>query len=310
MLSVSQLEKVYEIRKTIFSFEKTEIKAVDKVSFDLERGKTLGIVGESGSGKSTLIRCLLMLESPDSGTIHFFNKNIITMSEEELKDVRKKIQIIFQDPYSSLNPRKKVIEAIGEPLLVHKMVNKQSIRYKVLDILVNVGLNEDFLFKYPHEMSGGQRQRVAIGRAISTTPDLLIADEPVSSLDVSIQAQIINLFSEIKKHQAISMIFVSHDLNIVRYISDEIMVMYKGKVIEFGEKNDVFFSPLHPYTKLLLRAVRGESYRAMDNMEGFSPDDMCPFYHRCEQRNEVCIRMIPELVGTKQHAAACLNISK
>lgn len=308
VLSVSELEKVYEVRKTIFSFQKQEIKAVNKVSFDLENGKTLGIVGESGSGKSTLIRCLLMLERPDGGKAHFLSQDMMTMGESELKNLRKKIQVIFQDPYSSLNPRKKVVEAIGEPLLVHKMVNKYTVGKKVMEILRDVGLNEDFLFKYPHEMSGGQRQRVAIGRALSTNPALLIADEPVSSLDVSIQAQIINLFSEIKKQQAISMIFVSHDLNVVRYISDEIMVMYKGKVLEIGQKNEVFLSPLHPYTKLLIKAAQGVSYSMTDGGKQYSADDTCAYYHRCEQKNETCDKMVPALAGTKHHAVACLNI--
>lgn len=306
VLSVSELEKSFEIRKTAFSMSKKIIKAVDKVSFDLEEGRTLGIVGESGSGKSTLARCLVLLEKPDDGAINFFNKNLLMMGEKGLKDLRKDIQIIFQDPYSSLNPRKKVFDTIAESFLFHKFVDSETVYKKVMDVLRSVGLNEDFLNKYPHEMSGGQRQRVAIGRALATNPTLLIADEPVSSLDVSIQAQIINLLIDIKEHSKISMVFISHDLNIVRFISDEIMVMYKGKVLEIGDKDEVFFYPLHPYTQMLIAASRGEFCTIKDKGE-FVTDEACVYYPRCELRDALCARKMPELTGTKEHRVACFN---
>jgi len=308
VLSVSELEKVFEVRKTAFSTSKKIIKAVDKISFDLEEGKTLGIVGESGSGKSTLARCLVLLEKPDGGAINFFDQNLLMIGEKNLKGLRKDIQIIFQDPYSSLNPRKKVFDAIAEPLLFHKFVNDQRVNEKVMDVLRNVGLDEDFLNKYPHEMSGGQRQRVAIGRALATNPTLLIADEPVSSLDVSIQAQIVNLLIDIKEHSRISMIFISHDLNIVRFISDEIMVMYQGKVLEIGDKNEVFNHPFHPYTQMLIAASRGELCTIKDKGK-FIADEACVYYPRCEFRYALCARKMPELTGTKEHRVACFKES-
>lgn len=306
VLSVSELKKIFEVRKTAFSMRKKIIKAVDKISFDLEEGKTLGIVGESGSGKSTLARCLVLLEKPDGGAINFFDQNLLMIGEKSLKGLRKDIQIIFQDPYSSLNPRKKVFDAIAEPLLFHKFVKSETVYEKVVSLLRNVGLDEDFLNKYPHEMSGGQRQRVAIGRALATNPTLLIADEPVSSLDVSIQAQIINLLIDIKEHSKISMIFISHDLNIVRFISDEIMVMYKGKVLEIGDKNEVFYHPFHPYTQMLIAASRGELCTIKDK-EKFFADEACLYYQRCELRDALCAREMPELNGTKEHRIACFK---
>jgi len=307
VLSVSELEKVYEVRKSTFSLKKTIIKPVDRVSFDLDEGSTLGIVGESGSGKSTLAKCLLMIERPDGGVIIFRNQNLLMLKERGLKDLRRNIQIIFQDPYSSLNPRKKVINAIAEPLLVHRIIGRQDVNAKVLDVLKSVRLNEDIMDKYPHEMSGGQRQRVAIGRALASNPTLLIADEPVSSLDVSIQAQIINLFSEIKKQTMISMIFISHDLNVVRYVSDKIMVMYKGKILEMGAKNDVFFHPLHPYTMMLMRATQGKLSHVMEKQEEFPAQDACVYYERCEHRIEICQKAMPTLNGTSEHDVACFK---
>jgi len=308
VLSVSELEKVFEVRKTAFSISKKIIKAVDKISFDLEEGKTLGIVGESGSGKSTLARCLVLLEKPDGGAINFFDQNLLIIGEKGLKGLRKDIQIIFQDPYSSLNPRKKIFDTILEPLLFHKFVKSETVYEKVVSLLRSIGLDEDFLNKYPHEMSGGQRQRVAIGRALATNPSLLIADEPVSSLDVSIQAQIINLLIDIKEHSKISMIFISHDLNIVRFISDEIMVMYKGKVLEIGDKNEVFYHPFHPYTQMLIAASRGELCTIRDKGKIIA-DEACVYYSRCEFKDALCAREMPELTGTKKHSIACFKIA-
>jgi len=308
MLSVSGLEKTFELR-TAFSNKKKIINAVDKISFDLNEGKTLGVVGESGSGKSTLARCLLLLERPDSGVIKFFDRNLLKMSEKDLKVLRKDMQIIFQDPYSSLNPRKKVFDSISEPLLFHHITNSLHINEKVVEILKNIGLDEDFLNKYPHEMSGGQRQRVAIGRALALNPSLLIADEPVSSLDVSIQAQIINLFIDIKKQSSISMIFISHDLNIVQFISDDILVLYKGKILEMGKKDEVFFHPLHPYTRMLIKAAQGEFCAFEEKVDNFNTDEACTYYQRCEQCEKICATKIPKLEGTKDHSVACFKVA-
>ena len=302
LLSVRDIVRVYEIRRTVFSFKKEPIRAVDHVSFELEKGHTMGVVGESGSGKSTLARCIARLEEPDSGTVFFQGKDWVNLHGRELKAERKEMQIIFQDPYSSLNPRKKVIDIIAEPLVAHDLAPKDGLRDAVVEILKNVGLDEDFLTKYPHEMSGGQRQRVAIGRALSTSPAFIIADEPVSALDVSVQAQIINLFLDIRERSDISMLFISHDLNIVRFVSDSIMVMYRGKVVEMAEADDLFECPLHPYTRMLVETVR-EGALSRDEIGG--PPSACVFYDRCPDRQPVCQGAAPVLSGTNGHLVAC-----
>jgi oligopeptide transport system ATP-binding protein len=306
VLSVSELKKYYEVRKTVFSVRKETIKALDSVSLELGQGRTLGIVGESGSGKSTLARCVLLLERPDSGSIQFQGKNLVGLEREELKGLRRDMQIIFQDPYSSLNPRKKVFDVLAEPLLFHNVAGEGEVAGNVMEILRKVGLDEDFLHKYPYEMSGGQRQRVAIGRALTTNPSLLIADEPVSSLDVSIQAQIVNLFLDIRESFNISMLFISHDLNIVRFISDEIMVMYAGRVVETGERDEVFYRPLHPYTEMLIGAARGDStQRVIENP--FGQGQGCAYSPRCGRKNGACMHEVPSLKGDKNHLVACFR---
>jgi oligopeptide/dipeptide ABC transporter ATP-binding protein len=304
LLSVSELKKTYEVRKTVFSMKKDIIRAVDGVSFSLEKGKTLGIVGESGSGKSTLIRCILLLERPDSGKITFNGTDLLEASRTAVKDLRRDMQIIFQDPYSSLNPRKRVFDTLAEPLLFHKIVEQKDLADKVMEILRNVGLDEDFLKKYPHEMSGGQRQRVAIGRALATSPQLIVADEPISSLDVSIQAQIINLFLDIRESLAISMLFVSHDLNIVRFVSDDIIVMYQGRVVEQGARDEVFFNPLHPYTKMLINAAKGQYVQSEGKVAPDMPNG-CPYYPKCDNCVPACENSVPPLTGSETHKAAC-----
>ncbi len=304
LLSVSELKKTYEVRKTVFSIKKDIIRAVDGVSFALEKGKTLGIVGESGSGKSTLIRCILLLERPDSGKITFNGTDLLEASHAHVKDLRRDMQIIFQDPYSSLNPRKRVFDTLAEPLLFHKIVEKRDLAAKVMEILRNIGLDEDFLKKYPHEMSGGQRQRVAIGRALATSPQLIVADEPISSLDVSIQAQIINLFLDIRESLDISMLFVSHDLNIVRFVSDDIIVMYQGKVVEQGPRDEIFFNPLHPYTKMLINAAKGQ-YAQSEGKVAPDTSNGCPYYPKCDNRTPACEHSVPTLTGSVTHKATC-----
>lgn len=321
VLSVSRLSKTYEVKKTAFSLKRQTIQAVDNVSFEVEKGKTLGIVGESGSGKSTLARCVLLLEAPDGGTTVFLGKNLASLKNKELREMRKQMQIIFQDPYSSLNPRRKVFEAIAEPLLFHKITKKRHIKEKVMEVLRKVGLDEDALNKYPHEMSGGQRQRVAIGRALATEPILVVADEPVSSLDVSIQAQIVNLFLDIKDETGISMLFISHDLNIIRFVADNVIVMYKGKVLEMGEKDEIFYRPLHPYTEMLVDSIKGEhgpmaagsgSMTLPPPLEKEGRGDLaahkgCDYYSRCNKRIPECEGETPELTGSDQHKVACFS---
>ncbi|HME45933.1 MAG TPA: oligopeptide/dipeptide ABC transporter ATP-binding protein [Syntrophorhabdales bacterium] len=303
MLSVSELRKSYEIRRTPFSVRKETIRAVDRISFDLEQGQTLGLVGESGCGKSTVAKCITMLEKPDEGRILFMGRDWVNMAERQRKGLRKEMQIIFQDPFSSLNPRKRVLDTIAEPLKVHRMVEKGSLTEKVLEVLKSVGLDEDFLKKYPHEMSGGQRQRVAIGRALATAPSFIVADEPVSSLDVSVQAQIINLFLDIRERFRISMLFISHDLNIVRFISDRTMVMYRGKVVETGETEELFSHPLHPYTRLLMQASNDQERETEG--QGAKSNDGCVFLDGCSERKEMCADDSPMLKGPSSHSVAC-----
>lgn len=307
LLSVSELERFYEIRRTVFSLRKEVIRAVDDVSFELEEGRTLGIVGESGSGKSTLARCISFLEAADSGEVTFMGKNWRRMSRAERNVVRRRMGIIFQDPYSSLNPRKRVASIVSEPLKARGSRHREDIAAKVLASLENVGLGEDFLEKYPHEMSGGQRQRIAIARALCTNPSFLIADEPVSALDVSVQAQIINLFLDLKEKFSFAMLFISHDLNIVRFVSDEIMVMYQGRVMEIGEKEALFENPLHPYTRMLMGRItsgRNDSIEPLPERQG---EPGCVFFARCTERRELCRIERPSLPTTGRHRVACLH---
>jgi oligopeptide/dipeptide ABC transporter ATP-binding protein len=304
VLSVRGLSKTFEISRSLFSVKKGLLRAVDDVTFSLEKGSTVGIVGESGSGKSTLLRCLMFLDRPDSGEVRFLGKDLAETGRLEMKALRKRMQMIFQDPYSSLNPRKKVGDVIGESLRFRDGEKAGVVSGRVGEVLAMVGLDGDFAAKYPHEMSGGQRQRVAIGRALAMGPDLLMADEPVSSLDVSIQAQIINLFLDIREAMDLSMLFVSHDLNIVRFVADEILVMYRGRVVESGTRNDVFHNPLHPYTRMLIDAARGTRKRAPE-ANGSVPGDGCPYFDRCERGTDRCLTSPPGLEGGHDHRVAC-----
>lgn len=308
LLSVSGLEKFYEIRRTVFSLKKETVRAVDGVSFDLEDAHTLGIVGESGSGKSTLARCISFLEAVDGGHVTFMGRDWLHLPAEERRTLRRHMGIIFQDPYSSLNPRKRVARIVSEPLEARQgSPHGKDLRATAIEALEDVGLGEDFLDKYPHEMSGGQRQRIAIARALCTRPRFLIADEPVSSLDVSVQAQIINLFLDLKERLSFAMLFICHDLNIVRFISDEVMVMYGGKIMEIGRTEDIFQNPLHPYTRMLMDRESngyGQSLEPAIEDQGRSG---CVFLYRCPERNKQCQTGLPSLYGSGSHRAACLR---
>ncbi|HAR96145.1 MAG TPA: peptide ABC transporter substrate-binding protein [Deltaproteobacteria bacterium] len=308
LLSVSELERFYEIRRTVFSLKKETVRAVDGVSFDLEDAQTLGIVGESGSGKSTLARCISFLEPADRGDVTFMGRDWLRVPSKERKTLRPQMGIIFQDPYSSLNPRKRVARIISEPLEAREgSSQRELLRSKAIEALEDVGLGEDFLDKYPHEMSGGQRQRIAIARALSTRPRFLIADEPVSSLDVSVQAQIINLFLDLKERLSFAMLFISHDLNIVRFISDHVMVMYRGKIMEMGPAEDIFQTPFHPYTRMLTgRESNGDAPSAEPVLEHQGRPG-CVFFSRCPERNKHCQTEVPRLSGPGSHRAACLQ---
>lgn len=253
LVEVKNIKKYFTIKDKLF--KTGQVKAVDDVSFDIIKGETLGLVGESGCGKSTLARMILRLIPPTSGEIFVDGQNIFSCQKNRMKSLRKKMQIIFQDPFASLNPRFSVEEIIAEPMIIHKTTSPQNIKKESEKILDLVGLDKSALKRYPHEFSGGQRQRISIARALSVNPEFIVADEPVSALDVSIQAQIINLLREIQLELNLTYLFISHDLAVVKYMSDRIMVMCAGKIVEEGKAKDIFKNPVHPYTKTLLAAV-------------------------------------------------------
>jgi len=256
ILEVENLVKYFTLEKKFSNKNIQTIKAVNNVSFSLKKGETLGIVGESGCGKSTLSRCILRLIEPDEGNIKFNGKNILSLSNKEMRQLRKKIQIIFQDPYSTLNSKMTISKIISEPWAIFKdIIPKKDWEKKVNDLLISVGLKIEDKDRYPHQFSGGQQQRIGIARALALNPEVIICDEPVSALDVSIQAQIINLLKEIQDRTNISLIFISHDLSVVEYISDRVGVMYRGEFIEFGDVDQIFKTPKHDYTKSLLEAA-------------------------------------------------------
>ena len=256
ILEVENLVKHFTLKQTYSDSNSKILKAVNNVSFSLKKGETLGIVGESGCGKSTLSRCILRLIEPTEGRVKFLGKNVLSMPKEEMRQLRKKIQIIFQDPYSTLNSKMTVGKIISEPWAIfNDIVPKKNWDKKIKDLLISVGLNIEDIDRFPHQFSGGQQQRIGIARALALNPEVIICDEPVSALDVSIQAQIINLLKEIQNKTNISLIFISHDLSVVEYISDRVGVMYQGEFIEFGDVNQIFQNPQHEYTKSLLKAA-------------------------------------------------------
>ncbi len=296
------------------------IKAVDDVSFSLSRGKTLGLVGESGCGKTTLGRCILQLDRPTDGQIFFEGQDLAGMSEAALRPLRQQMQVIFQDPYSSLNPRMTIGQIIGEPIHVHRLAKDTGeCRDRVAELLSVVGINPLLAGRYPHELSGGQRQRIGIARALALKPKFIVCDEPVSALDVSIQAQIINLLEELQERFALTYLFIAHDLSVVRHISDRIAVMYLGKVVEIADRQELYENPLHPYTQALLSAVpipdpkieanrerlvlKGEVSSALNRPSG------CVFHPRCSLGDEECTKGVPELREIKpNHWAACIHV--
>ncbi len=309
LLRVESLKKYFDV-KIRFRTDYRILRAVDGISFSIKRDSVFSLVGESGCGKSTVARLVLRLIPSTSGTVFFKGNNINELKGNSLKAFRRSVQIIFQDPFASLNPRKTVFSTLSEPLKIHKLVEKKDMREAVISLLNKVGLDRDVLDRYPHEFSGGQRQRICIARALSVSPELIVADEPLSALDVSIQAQILNLLKEIKEQSQLSFLFISHDLNVVRYFSDIIAVMYLGKFVEVSTTDELFQSPLHPYTEMLLSATprirvserRGGSRTAstifIDSGDVPSPLDIppgCPFHPRCPKRFDPCNRIYPEL---------------
>ena len=297
-----------------FKTSRGMLHAVDGVDLSIEKGKTLGVVGESGCGKSTLGRCVLQLIKPTSGEIIFEGNNIAGCSNRQLRALRKEMQIIFQDPYSSLPPRSTVGGILSEPVEVHKIVPKDQIKSYVLELMDKCGLRDYYYERYPHEFSGGQRQRICIARALSVNPKLVICDEPVSALDVSIQAQIINLLKDLQRQMNLAYVFISHDLSVVKFISDKIGVMYLGGMMEFGTKEDIFKNPLHPYTKALFSAVPNPDPTAKmeriklqgDIPSPANPPKGCRFHTRCPYATEKCKHVVPEYREYEPgHFAAC-----
>jgi oligopeptide/dipeptide ABC transporter ATP-binding protein len=315
LLEVVELKKSFSAAGGFFARSPEPVRAVDGVSFSLAAGETLGLVGESGCGKSTLARLALNLDKPDSGSILFKGADIFTLKNTALHNFRRSVQIIFQDPFSSLNPRKKVGSIIGEPLQIHKLLPRRDIPGRVFELMELVGLRREYYDRYPHEFSSGQRQRIGIARALSLTPELIIADEPVSALDVSIQAQTINLLMDLQKRFNLTYLFISHDLSVVRHISTRVAVMYLGKIVELARNDLLYEHPVHPYTEALLAAVpvpdpgvkrqrillSGDPPNASPRRTGCLFSDRCPLADP-----EVCFEIQPPFVEkAREHLAAC-----
>jgi oligopeptide/dipeptide ABC transporter ATP-binding protein len=301
LLEIQGLTKKYSLNSGFFNPQKRIIHAVNNIDLTIFRGETLGLVGESGCGKSTLARLITRLEKPSSGTVKFKDKNIYSFDKSSLKSYRRSVQIIFQDTYSSLNPRKSAVNTVKEPLTIHGIGDKKSRTQAALDIMSKVGLKKEQANRYSHEFSGGQRQRIGIARALVLNPEFIIADEPVSSLDVSIQAQILNLLRDLKADFKLTYLFVSHDLNVIRYISDRVAVMYLGKIVELASNNDIYDRPRHPYTRMLLSAVpvcdprRKEKVIRIKGEARLESDQGCSFQNRCSYKVEICEKVEPPL---------------
>ena len=319
ILQVSELTKHFPLTLGVI-FKKTvgQVRAVDGVSFTLKRGETLGLVGESGCGKSTLAKLLMLLERPTSGSVIYDGRDIFSVRRRELKALRRQIQIILQDPYSSLNPRMTVGDIVGEPFEIHpEVAPKGSRRQRVKELLEVVGLNPDYLNRYPHQFSGGQRQRIGIARGLALRPEIIICDEPVSALDVSVQAQVMNLLADLQSEFRLSYLFIAHDLSVVRHISDRVAVMYLGKIIEIGNEKEIYEKPTHPYTQALLSAVpvpdpllRGKRQQIIltgDVPSPANPPSGCRFRTRCWKAQDICAEEEPALIVRpgSSHESAC-----
>ncbi|MEH7381705.1 dipeptide ABC transporter ATP-binding protein [Bacillus sp. JJ1533] len=317
ILELQDVKKYFPIKAGLLQRKVGNVKAVDGISLQIKKGETIGLVGESGCGKSTTGRTIIRLYEPTDGKIIFKGKDISHMSESELrKHVRRDIQMVFQDPFATLNPRKTLRSIIKEPLITHNLYNAKEREEKVKELMETVGLNSSFINRYPHEFSGGQRQRIGIARALALNPELIIADEPVSALDVSIQAQVINLMEDLQEEFGLTYIFISHDLSVVRHISDRVGVMYLGRMMELAEKEDLYAEPLHPYTQALLSAVpvpkkAGAIKRERIVLKGelpspSNPPSGCVFHTRCPAATDICRQLVPEFKEVKQgHFVAC-----
>jgi len=311
IIDVVDLKKYFPVRKRTFAKQKW-LKAVDGIDFSVRSGSVFALVGESGSGKSTVARLILRLIQPTSGNIFFQGRDISTLKRNSLREFRKSVQIIFQDPFASLNPRMTVFDTISEPLKIHALVKRSDLKGTVTSLLQNVGLQADVLNRYPHEFSGGQRQRICIARALAVSPEVIVADEPLSALDVSIQAQILNILQELKRTSNISFLFISHELRVVQYFSDEIAVMYLGKIVEYAKTDELFKKPLHPYTIVLLSSaprIRPDG-KKKPVLVGDIPSPIeippgCPFHPRCPKRFEPCDKVVPDLKEIQGRHVSC-----
>ena len=317
LLEVRNLRKAFPIKKSFTGKVQQELIAVDDVSFKLYPGETLGIVGESGCGKTTMGRTILKLHPSSGGQILYNGQDITDYSRNQMRSLRTEMQIIFQDPYSSLPPRATVGDILSEPVRVHKIVPPGEVKDYVIDLMEQCGLRDYYYERYPHEFSGGQRQRICIARALSVNPKLVVCDEPVSALDVSIQAQIINLLKKLQKERNLTYLFISHDLSVVKFISDKIGVMYLGNMVEFGDKKDIFANPLHPYTKALFSAIPNPDPRKKmerialkgDIPSPANPPSGCRFHTRCPEACEECSQIAPLYHWVEgNHYVACHKV--
>ncbi len=316
LLRVENLMMHFPIKRGVFQRTVGYVHAVDGVSFDIRKGETLGLVGESGCGKSTTGRTILQLYKPTAGSVFFGDTDLTKLKGEDLRILRRKMQMIFQDPYASLNPRMTVEEIVGEPLIVHNLAKGREVRERVKELLGLVGLNPAYVDRYPHEFSGGQRQRIGVARALSLQPDLIICDEPISALDVSIQAQVVNLLEDLQEQFGLTYLFIAHDLSMVRHISDRVAVMYLGVIVELAARSELYEHPLHPYTQALLSAVpipdpvvEEERKRVIltgDVPSPINPPSGCRFRTRCPIATDVCAEQKPEWRElTPDHFVAC-----
>jgi oligopeptide transport system ATP-binding protein len=317
LLEIRELKKYFPVGSDVIKGRRGMVKAVDGVNLKIYKGETLGLVGESGCGKTTLGRLIMRLEEPTSGSILYDGKDILRYAGDDLHNFRRKVQLIFQDPYMSLNPRKSAGSIVGEPLIIHKIASGKEREEKTAQIMETVGLTREHMNRYPHEFSGGQRQRIGVARALALNPDLIIADEPVSALDVSIQAQILNLLKDLQNDFDLTYLFISHDLSVIGHMSDRIAVMYLGKIVEMAERPVLFSRPFHPYTEALLSAVpvpdparqKKRILLAGDIPSPLNPPPGCSFHPRCPYRMDICDGMEPEFLdkGDGRFAACHLK---
>ncbi|HBF39631.1 MAG TPA: peptide ABC transporter substrate-binding protein [Firmicutes bacterium] len=314
LVKVERLQKYFPVNRSLFGRVLSEVQAVDDVSFTIQQGETLGLVGESGCGKTTIGRLILHLLEPTSGSVSFCGQKLSALKNKDLRALRREMQIIFQDPYSSLNPRMTVGRIVAEPLIRHHLATGKECMEKVKELLSLVGLDPNYIRRYPHEFSGGQRQRIGIARALSTRPKLVVCDEPVSALDVSIQSQVLNLLKDLQTEFGLTYLFIAHGLNVVKHVSDRVGVMYLGKMVELSASEELYAHPLHPYTRALLSAIPVPDPKAKkeriiltgDVPSPINPPKGCRFHTRCPQAMDICLHQEPEFKETQPgHWLAC-----